>query len=685
MFQRKRLAAVAAAAAIGLSGLVVASAPIASAAPPDASASAQPPVTMDALPTVQINGIVWAQVTVGNTVYAVGNFSTARPAGSPAGQNEVQRANILAYDIRTGVLDTGFVHTLNAQAQTIAASPDGSRIYIGGTFTRVDGKVRARIAAFSTSDGSLLPYNPQVDATVSSIAVSNGNVFFAGNFSSVNGNTRLRIAATTLDGALTAWAPTASGAVRGIAPTADASRVYLGGSFNSVNGQPSRGVAAVDGTTGAYVPVPAASAIAATSTNANGLGVYSLKTFGNVVYGTGFNFASAGNGQLEGTFALDASSGSVVWVNDCWGDSYDAAVVAGSLFVASHAHNCSAAGYFGEYSAKMFGLAYSLSPTSRYNVRDSRGWDWSGYHTSQLQQWYPAFTYGDVQGQSVWSFTGNGDYVAAGGEFPAVNGKLAQGLTRFATHANAPNQYGPTAPGTPTVSSLAQAGSVPVTVPAAYDPDDAALTYQLFRDGDLNTPVATTTAPTVGFWQQSSQPNPVTLTDTGATAGVHTYTVRVSDGSAGQTSPTTSVTVGGANLALGRAASQSSTSSGGAASQAVDGTTATVTQTRSDTYSWWQVDLGQSRSLSSIRIFNRSDSGASRLSNYSVFVSNTPFDTRLSPSRQAAAPGVWTNRQTTRAGTPTAISAPVTGRYVMIQQNSLFQSLSLAEVQVLGG
>ena len=44
-----------------------------------------PTVSNDALPTVQIDGVVWAQVTVGNTVYVTGKFQHARPAGTPAG------------------------------------------------------------------------------------------------------------------------------------------------------------------------------------------------------------------------------------------------------------------------------------------------------------------------------------------------------------------------------------------------------------------------------------------------------------------------------------------------------------------------------------------------------------------------------------------------------------------------
>src|SRR4051794_24778641 len=42
-------------------------------------------VSADALPTWQINGVVWSQVLVGNTVYVTGSFTKARPPGVAAG------------------------------------------------------------------------------------------------------------------------------------------------------------------------------------------------------------------------------------------------------------------------------------------------------------------------------------------------------------------------------------------------------------------------------------------------------------------------------------------------------------------------------------------------------------------------------------------------------------------------
>ena len=46
-------------------------------------------VSADGLPTVQINGVAWTQVIIGNTVFVGGNFTEARPAGAAAGTGTV--------------------------------------------------------------------------------------------------------------------------------------------------------------------------------------------------------------------------------------------------------------------------------------------------------------------------------------------------------------------------------------------------------------------------------------------------------------------------------------------------------------------------------------------------------------------------------------------------------------------
>ena len=111
-------------------------------------------VSSDVLPTTQIDGVAWNQLVVGNTVYVAGKFGKARPAGAAPGASTVTRQNLLAYDLTTGALKTGFVANLNAQAFALAKSPDGSRIYVGGDFTTVNGVARSRIVALDPPTGT---------------------------------------------------------------------------------------------------------------------------------------------------------------------------------------------------------------------------------------------------------------------------------------------------------------------------------------------------------------------------------------------------------------------------------------------------------------------------------------------------------------------------------------------------
>ena len=179
-------------------------------APPVPGPSNPITVSADALPTVQINGVVWSQVAVGNTVWVAGSFTRARPAGSPLGSNEVTRNNLLAYDIRTGVLiDYPINPDLNAVAHEITASPDGSKIYVGGEFTQAGGQTRNRVAAFSTATGALLNFNPNVSGPVYAVAATNSTVYLGGSFSAVGTTSRTRLAAVdgTTGAVIPAWQP----------------------------------------------------------------------------------------------------------------------------------------------------------------------------------------------------------------------------------------------------------------------------------------------------------------------------------------------------------------------------------------------------------------------------------------------------------------------------------------------
>ena len=147
---------------------------------------------------------------------------------------------------------------------------------------------------------------------------------------------------------------------------------------------------------------------------------------------------------------------------------------------------------------------------------------------------------------------------------------------------------------------------------------------------------------------------------------------------------------GGANLAQGQPASQSSTLPGSPpASVAVDGNTdgsfgdGSVTATNLDNNPWWQVDLGSSASINSINIWNRTDCCGSRLNDYWVFVSNAPFAATDAPG-MLAGKVAFSSHQTTAPNPSVSIPVNAQGRYVRVQLTGPGY-LSLAEVQVFGG
>lgn len=137
-------------------------------------------VSSDPLPTAQIDGVAWTQAVVGDRVFVGGSFTTARPAGSPAGTNTDPRANIMAFDINTGALDQNFKPVFDGQILSMALSPDKSTLYVGGDFTKVDGQWRVRLAAFDTATGQLKAnFRPVAGSTVRTLA-ANDNTVFAG-------------------------------------------------------------------------------------------------------------------------------------------------------------------------------------------------------------------------------------------------------------------------------------------------------------------------------------------------------------------------------------------------------------------------------------------------------------------------------------------------------------------------
>jgi PKD repeat protein len=504
-------------------------------------------VSADALPTVQTNGVVWSMATVGTTVYATGSFTTATPAGGGAG---TPRANLLAFDIRTGALIPGFDHKLNGQGRIVVASPDGSRIYVGGDFTTVDGIARGHIAAFDVATGALVPgFAPTTNQAVYSLAVAGPTIYSGGNFTAAGGQTRTRLAAfTTSTGALTSWAPTADNTVRGIVVDPTGTRIVLAGQFGAVNGITAYSIASVDTAGG-----DARSQPWGINNTGDPAGAWTLKMYGGVAYASVYAYQI---GNVEGVVAFDPTTLELVWMSDCHGDPYDTWSDGTVLYNASHAHDCETAGSFPDPNPRTWQRAVAMTVAATGILKPTtdlpRYTSWTGRPSPSILHFWPTLNTGTYtqQFQGPWSVTGAGDYVVFGGEFTSVNGRAQSGLVRFARPAVAPNDRGPelTAAEMRPHATSNTAGELVVRYPSSYDMDDSTLTYRVFRDG-ATTPVHTATVESA-WWQRPVQQ----FTDAAAAGSTVTYRVTVTDphGNAVTSSPSVAVKVAATTSAYAR-------------------------------------------------------------------------------------------------------------------------------------
>src|SRR4051794_14790862 len=492
--------------------------------PTPPSASNPETVSADALPTVQVNGVVWSMVTVGNTVYATGSFTAARPAGALPGVNETPRANLVAFNLATGVM-TAWNHSLNGQGRIIVASPDQSRIYVGGDFTTVDGQPRGHVAAFDVATGNLIPgFAPTSNGITYALAATNSTVYAGGTFNTAGGLTRTRLAAyRATDGSVTNWAPTANHNVRGIVLDPTGQRVVIAGQFDQVNSVSAVSLASVDLTGGDTKTWQYG------ITNAGDAGgVYNLKMFNGIAYAMTYGFTV---GNIEGVVAFNPTDLSLVWMNDCHGDPYDVWSNGTIVYNASHTHDCETSGQFPDPHPRDWKRAIAMTTavtgTLKATTQVPRYGSWEGRPHPSVLDWFPTIPPGTYTGQDqgTWSVTGGSNYVAFGGEFVTVNGGLQQGLVRFGSRTVAPNVRGPElTPAEQRPNALSTTpGTVNVAWPSSWDMDNEDLTYNLYRNSET-TPLLTQTVKSQ-WWKVPTQ----RYTDTLPPGTTATYRVTVND------------------------------------------------------------------------------------------------------------------------------------------------------------
>lgn len=173
-----------------LSRFVTAAALVAAAAlasPPSAAASIAHPGVVDEnpadfTPDVLDDGLaghsaVYSLAQLGSTLYAGGKFRTVAAVNG----TQYQRQNIMGFSATSGAM-TSFAPNINGDVWAI--EPSGSALYIGGTFTSVNGVARRGIAKVNATTGTIdTAFNASLKSgRVTEIRLVNGRLIIGGTF-----------------------------------------------------------------------------------------------------------------------------------------------------------------------------------------------------------------------------------------------------------------------------------------------------------------------------------------------------------------------------------------------------------------------------------------------------------------------------------------------------------------------
>lgn len=128
------------------------------------------------------SGAVYKFTQVGGTMYAGGAFSSvSTPAGvSPGGT--FSRSNIVAFNATSGVISTSFAPSVNGEVWAMAS--DGTSLWIGGTFTSVNGVARRGVAKLNPTTGAVdSAFNANLaSGKVTELALVGGRLIAGGTF-----------------------------------------------------------------------------------------------------------------------------------------------------------------------------------------------------------------------------------------------------------------------------------------------------------------------------------------------------------------------------------------------------------------------------------------------------------------------------------------------------------------------
>jgi hypothetical protein len=351
---------------------------------------------------------------VGDRIYLAGNFTQLTNTDGTI----VARNNLAAIDANTGRVDPDWNPNVTrpsspstSSVRAMALSSDGSRLFVGGTFTNVGGLNRNRLAAIDVASGQVNnQWNAGVNSTVWALAVSGNSVYAGGDFTTVKSLPRTHIAKldASTGNPYPNWTPSADqispnhyGSVRALTFPQDQSRLYVGGYFQSISGQQTGNLVALDPTTGALD---------------SGFRPGENNGIQCVAVANGRVFAGTGD-PLEGIEAFDATTGQFAWRLG-YGTHTPPEGDVQAIDVSDDGSTVYAGGHFNRMSE--YARHRLVAVDAATGMIDPK--------------WSPDVAGGNL---GVWAVESYGTQVYAGGDFTAIEGRQQ---ARFAQFTDGPDR-----------------------------------------------------------------------------------------------------------------------------------------------------------------------------------------------------------------------------------------------------
>ncbi|MFC7486018.1 hypothetical protein ACOCJ7_05780 [Knoellia sp. CPCC 206453] len=331
-------------------------------------------------------GPVLSSVEAGGRLYIGGTFTRV---------DTTSHAGLAAVDASTGVRDPGFRADVTGAVRALAT--DGTNIFIGGSFSSVGGVSRTNLAALTPSGQLIGTFQPKASSTVESLDYVNGTLYVGGAFTTINGVNRKYLAALDpINGTVSStFNPQPNGIVHVV--KSSGSQIYAGGKFTTIGGAARNYVARLDAA-GVVQPYDARLGLDAQ--------VFDIAPTDSDVYLGAGGHLPVGNSA----YATDVVTGAQRWQVKVDGDVESIEPQGGDVYVGGHFNNtCSASST----------TTCLIDFASRKAVVVDAG-------TGAPR---PFASFNSAAG--IRSFTTAGGNLYALGEFTKVNGMPRAGIARF--------------------------------------------------------------------------------------------------------------------------------------------------------------------------------------------------------------------------------------------------------------